>query len=148
MTTTTDEARRFFLRFGDGPWREVSKGEWARVERSAGFDGSPRGEPSTTGFAKTMNGVGVSGRILPSDADHDYYDYDPAFQRAAWPERHRSGPVSTADVREARDEALEALSRPKPPTAAAESALRMMTDALRETIVRLAEALLAERGET
>lgn len=50
---------RFFLSFGGGAKRQVTKAEWVAAERGAGFTGGRPGEPSTGGFG---NGY-VSGSI-------------------------------------------------------------------------------------
>lgn len=54
----TDD-RRWFLQYGDGPHREVTKREWLQAEYGAGFYGGRMREPSTGAFSAG----GVSGTI-------------------------------------------------------------------------------------
>lgn len=75
---------RYFLRQGDGPWREVEPDEWVRTERAAGFHpkGGDRGQPATGGFS----GHGHHGRMISKTSEPPAYDWDPEFQRVAFPE--------------------------------------------------------------
>lgn len=79
---------RHFLRFGDGPWKEVTQEEWISAERSAGFHpkGEDRGQYATAGFG----GNHVNGRTLSNQATEDQYAWDPAFCAVAWPKEEVS----------------------------------------------------------
>lgn len=56
----------YWVRWGDENWRQVSKDEYVRAERCAGFHntmGFPD-EPATAGFSSSSTGSGdISGRV-------------------------------------------------------------------------------------
>lgn len=78
-------ARYFLQRKEPGPWKEVTKEEWVKEERRAGFYstmGRPD-EPATGGFGGAN---GVDGRIVDMKyATPEGYDFDPKFRDAVWP---------------------------------------------------------------
>lgn len=56
---------KYFLKYDDKPEQEVSKAEFVKAERLAGFRntmGQPR-EPATAGFGATVYGTRIKGRI-------------------------------------------------------------------------------------
>lgn len=78
----------YFLKHDDGPWEHVSKEEWVRAERNAGFVntmGRPL-EPGTSSFGATKHGRTVNGRIVNIEYfKPDDYDWDPAYRDAVTP---------------------------------------------------------------
>lgn len=78
----------YFLRYDNGPWENVSKQDWVRAERAAGFVntlGRPD-EPGTASFGSTVGDRHVDGRTVnvryfkPGD-----YDWDPPYRDAVAP---------------------------------------------------------------
>lgn len=97
----------YFLQRGDGPWREVTKVDWVRAERSAGFRntlGKPD-EPGTGGFGGHN---GVNGRIVNRlYAKREAYDLDPEFQKAVWPIDSNNIVDESTSLRNALQEILD-----------------------------------------
>ena len=77
---------RYFLKTDWTNWKEVTKEQWVRAERSAGFHntmGQPD-EPGTGGFSA----YGVCGKLLYEYATPESYKWDPELCKVAWPKKH------------------------------------------------------------
>jgi hypothetical protein len=75
---------RWFLKGIVGTWIEVSKEEWIRAERSAGFrpKGEDRGQPATGGFGSNA----INGRRINDESQRpEQYNWDPEFRDIVWP---------------------------------------------------------------
>lgn len=60
---TDDHDTRYFLRYSDGDWEEVTRTTWAAAERMAGFrpkSGKPD-DLATGGFGGTISGMQIHG---------------------------------------------------------------------------------------
>lgn len=74
---------RYFVKVGEGSWRECAKKEFVHLERQAGFHntlGQPN-EPATGGFS----GSNIQGRPISPNATRDQYAWDDEFAEAVWP---------------------------------------------------------------
>ncbi len=88
------DSERYFLKRGtSGTWEEVTRAEWIRAERDAGFhrkvrrfqpgtaavDPCDRDVPATAGFSTTRGG-GIAERITDMrDYSPAHYAFDPSF---------------------------------------------------------------------
>lgn len=74
----------YFVRRDQGEWNHVSKEEWVRAERAAGFVNT-MGHPNEPGTHSFSNGL-IEGRIV--DIHYfkpDDYDWDPKYRDAVAP---------------------------------------------------------------
>ena|SRR5665213_397553 len=77
---------RFFLKTDWTSWQEVTKEQWVKAERNAGFINTMNkpDELATGGF----NARGISGMIISSSTKPEDYSWNPIFRKAVWPQEH------------------------------------------------------------
>lgn len=84
LMTMLEERDRYFVKVGEGPWRECDMAEFVRQERRAGFHNTMGRDdlPGTGGFG---NGA-IDGRVISTEyATPEQYAWDPEFCAVAWP---------------------------------------------------------------
>jgi hypothetical protein len=78
-----ERSQRYWVKFGDGDWHEVSRQDYAAAERRAGFRPQGEGDLATSSFSgydsskQPLNGRTTSRKIEPGS-----YARDPEFARA------------------------------------------------------------------
>ncbi len=72
-------SERYWLRIGEGKWREITRKEFAAAERRAGFHSKTSSELATGGFNTEFG----HGRITYGEITVEDYGWDPDFLRDA-----------------------------------------------------------------
>lgn len=71
--------KRYWLRVGEGKWREITRKEFAAAERRAGFHSKTSSDLATGGFYTEFS----QGRITYGEITVEDYGHEPDFLRAA-----------------------------------------------------------------